>query len=325
MLTDRFNRVHDYLRISLTDNCNFRCSYCMPEENITLLPQAHLMQAGEIFDIAGTFVRLGVKKIRLTGGEPLVRKDFSDIVSGLSALNVKLTITTNGLLLDKYLDDLLRAGIRSVNISLDSLEKDKFRQITRRDAFDRVWSNILRCIAEGIHVKLNVVLQKGVNDGEINRFVELTRELPVHVRFIEFMPFHQNRWNSDKVITGAEAMAMIAPQYALYKLQDGKNDTDRKFGIMGHTGTLCFISTLTDSFCATCNRIRLTADGKLKNCLFGAEEFDVLGAHRKGEDISGVITAAIARKHQRLGGQFSDYREISPELLDNRSMIRIGG
>ncbi len=325
MLTDRFHRVHDYLRISLTDNCNFRCSYCMPEEQITLLPKAQLMQADEIFAIARTFADLGVKKIRLTGGEPMARKDFADILAGLSRLPVKLAMTTNGVMLDQYMANLQQAGLTSINISLDSLLPDKFRKITRRDAFARVWSNILGCIAAGMHVKLNVVMMKGVNDDEIAAFTELTRKLPVHVRFIEFMPFDQNRWDRGKVIGSAEVMEVVAQQYALYKLKDGKNDTDRKFGIMGHAGTLCFISTLTDSFCATCNRLRLTADGKMKNCLFGAEEFDVLAAFRSGADIAPVIRKAISRKHERLGGQFNDYRELQPGQLDNRSMIRIGG
>lgn len=325
MLKDRFNRVHDYLRISLTDNCNFRCTYCMPDENVALMPRAQLMQSGEIFDIAKTFVELGVKKIRLTGGEPLVRKDFSTIVSQLATLPVELVMTTNGLLLDQYLPTLQQCGMKSVNISLDTLQKDRFRQITQRDAFDRVWENILRCIDAGMRVKLNVVLMKDVNDDEVAGFLDITRELPVHVRFIEYMPFDQNGWNKDKVVGSDTVLKTLSEKYTLYKLQDGKNDTDKKFGIFGHKGTICFISTMTDSFCGTCNRIRLTADGKVKNCLFGAEEFDILGALRGGEDVTQIIRTAIDRKHARTGGQFTDYAHIQPEQLENRSMIKIGG
>lgn len=325
MLRDKFNRVHDYLRISLTDNCNFRCVYCMPDEKIQLMPKPNLMQCNEIFEIAKTFVDLGVKKIRLTGGEPLVRKDFSSIISKLSLLPVQLALTTNGLLLDRYMDDLIHSGLHSVNISIDSLQKEKFHKITQRNEFEKVYGNILLCIEKGFSVKLNVVLMKDINEDEIFDFIELTRHLPVHVRFIEFMPFHKNQWNKDKVVNNQMVLSEISDKYSLFKLEDRKNDTDKKFGIWGHAGTISFISTLTNSFCSTCNRIRLTADGKMKNCLFGTEEFDILGSFRAGENIIPLIEKAILRKHRQTGGQFEDYQTVKPELLENRSMIKIGG
>src|SRR5690606_32925394 len=166
---------------------------------------------------------------------------------------------------------------------------------------------------------------KGINDDEVFDFIDLTRDLPVHVRFIEFMPFYKNKWDKEKVVNNQEILSKISEKYSLFKLQDRKNDTDKKFGVWGHLGTVCFISTLTDSFCSTCNRIRLTADGKMKNCLFGTEEFDILGTFRRGENIIPLIEKAILRKHQKLGGQFNDYQNIQPELLENRSMIKIGG
>jgi len=297
----------------------------MPNEKVRLMPKPNLMQSDEIFKIAATFVNLGVKKIRLTGGEPLLRKDFPAIVSKLSSLPVQLTLTTNGVLIDRYIDDLIHSGFRSINISIDSLQREKFHQITRRDEFEKVYNNILLSIKKGFFVKLNVVLMNGINDEEVFDFIELTRHLPVHVRFIEFMPFHNNQWEKEKVVSNHLIREKIADKYSLFKLLDGKNDTDKKFGILGHSGTVCFISTLTDSFCSTCNRIRLTADGKMKNCLFGTEEFDILGTFRKGEDITPLIEKAILRKHQKLGGQFNDYQNIQPELLENRSMIKIGG
>jgi len=325
MLIDRYNRVHDYLRISLTDNCNFRCLYCMPEEKVSFLKQQKLMQPDEIFSIAKTMVNLGVKKIRLTGGEPLVRKDFGHIVSQLSLLPVQLGITTNGFFLDEYLDELASIPQLSLNISIDTLQKEKFKQITRRDGLEKVWNNIQACIQKGIHIKLNVVLMKNVNDDEIFDFVNLTKELPIHLRFIEFMPFAQNRWEKDKVISNQQVLASLGEQYPFFKLKDGKNDTDKKFGIFGHAGTICFISTLTDSFCGTCNRLRLTADGKIKNCLFGKDEFDILKALRNDEDISVLIQEAVDKKHEMLGGQFVDYTQLDATQLENRSMIRIGG
>lgn len=325
MLKDQYNRIHDYLRISITDNCNFRCTYCMPDEKISFLKQKFLMTPDEIFTISEIFTRLGVNKIRLTGGEPLIRKDFAEIIAKISLLPVKIGITTNGLLLDKYLDDIKKAGISSVNISIDSLKKEKFKEIVQRDYFEKVWENILLCVEQNIHVKLNVVLMKGINDNEITNFVNLTKNLPVHIRFIEFMPFSQNNWDKEKVISNETALKSIQENFSLFKLEDGKNDTDKKFGIFGHSGTVSFISTLSDSFCSTCNRLRITADGKMKNCLFGKDEFDIINGLRNGENIVPVIEKAVLKKHKKLGGQFDDYTALKPTDLQNRSMIKIGG
>lgn len=325
MLKDQYSRIHDYLRISITDNCNFRCIYCMPNERISFLKQKFLMTPDEIFTISKIFSQLGVKKIRLTGGEPLVRKDFGEIIKRLSLLPIKIGITTNGLLLDKYLDSIKKADISSVNISIDSLNKEKFNQIVQRNHFEKVWENILLCIKEGIHVKLNIVLMKGINDDEILNFVNLTKDLPIHVRFIEFMPFFQNNWDKDRVLSNDLVLNQIKDNFSLFKLTDGENDTDKKFGIFGHSGTISFISTLSDSFCSTCNRMRITADGKMKNCLFGKDEFDIIKPLRNGENIVSLIEMAIFKKHQKLGGQFEDYNSLKPEYLENRSMIKIGG
>ena len=189
ILEDKFGRQHTYLRISITERCNFRCTYCMPAEGILLSPKSHIMTKDEIFGIAKIFVDHGVTKIRLTGGEPLVRKDFLDIIEQLSTLNVELAISSNGVLLDRYLEDFKRLGIRKLNISLDTLNREQFKQITRRDEYNRVIKNIKKTIEEGFQVKLNYVAKKEDNLSEIIDFIELTREWPVEVRFIEFMPF----------------------------------------------------------------------------------------------------------------------------------------
>ncbi len=325
MLKDSFNRTHDYLRISLTDNCNFRCVYCMPNEKIKTLPKSHLIQSSEIFDIAKTFVDLGVKKIRFTGGEPLIRKDFKEILNQLSLLPVELCITTNGFLLDEYIQDFIQSGIRSVNISIDSLNAERFFKVTQRNAFSKVWNNILLAFENGLHVKLNVVLMKNFNEDEVFDFVNLTKDLPIHIRFIEFMPFDKNQWNKDRVVSNQDVLHEVQQAYSLFKLEDRKNDTDKKFGIFGHAGTISFISTLSDYFCGNCNRLRLTADGKMKNCLFGKDEFDLLKTFREGNDIMPIIQLAVQKKHAKLGGQFEDYQTIDPEKLSNRSMIKIGG
>jgi cyclic pyranopterin phosphate synthase len=263
MIIDSHNRIHNYLRISLTDNCNFRCFYCMPEEEYDFTPASRLMQVDEIVGLAKTFVDLGVNKIRLTGGEPLVRKDAAEIIMALSQLPVTLTITTNGTRLHEYADVLQYAKINSLNISLDTLQPEKFQLITRRDQFKTVYDNIQLMISKKFHVKINVVVMKGLNDAEINDFIEWTKDTPVHVRFIEFMPFTGNKWTSNKVFTLQQILKVIEEKYSYIPLTNEKNDTAKKYMVQGHAGTFAIISTMSANFCGDCNRMRLTADGKI--------------------------------------------------------------
>ncbi len=268
MLTDKFDRIHDYLRISLTDKCNLRCSYCnpvdLPKGYFTGLPR---MTAEEIDQIVSVFVKEGVKKIRLTGGEPLVRKDAQEIIERISKYPVKLAISTNGVLIDKYIDIFHRAGIRSVNVSLDSLKREKFFAITKRDEFNRILNNIYLLLRHDFHVKINVVVMKGMNDNELNDFVTWTKDFPLHVRFIEFMPFAGNEWSREKVFAYHQMLDQISTQYEFMKLHDSKHDTDKKYSVPGHQGSFAVISTMSQPFCGGCNRMRLTTDGKMKNCL----------------------------------------------------------
>lgn len=326
MIKDNYNRVHNYLRISLTDNCNLRCFYCMPDEDYDFAPASRLMQTHEIEALAKIFVQHGVNKIRLTGGEPLVRKDAGDIILALSKLPVKLTLTTNATRLHVFMDALKTAGIKSINISLDTLQSDKFNLITRKDQFKTVYDNIHMAIDAGIHVKVNTVIMKGLNDSEINDFIEWTKLTPVHVRFIEFMPFSGNRWTSNKVFTWKEMLQVIEANYSYIRLQDEEHDTAKKYIVPGHAGTFAVISTMSAPFCETCNRIRLTADGKLKNCLFSKEETDLLTALRNGEDVVPLIFDNVSKKAKELGGQFTaDFSHIEAAAIQNRSMITIGG
>ena len=326
MIVDKYNRVHDYLRISLTDNCNLRCFYCMPEEDYEFTPASRLMQCHEIEALSKIFVDLGVTKIRLTGGEPLVRKDAKEIILALSKLPVKLTLTTNATRLHDFSDTLAQAGIRSLNISLDTLQSDKFLLVTRRDQFKQVYDNIRLMIKKGFHVKVNMVVMKGLNENEINDFVEWTKHEPVHVRFIEFMPFTGNRWTSNKVFSYHEMLELIESKYEVIKLQDEKHDTAKKFQVPGHIGTFAVISTMSENFCGTCNRMRLTSDGKMKNCLFSRTETDLLTALRNGEDVVPLIHQSIRSKAKELGGQFTpDFEHLHAEDINNRSMITIGG
>ncbi len=326
MIKDSFGRVHNYLRISLTDNCNLRCFYCMPDEQYDFAPASKLMQPQEIETLAKLFVAEGVDKIRLTGGEPLVRKDAPDIIRRLAKLPIKLAITTNAVRIDEMLSEILDARFSQINISLDTLREDKFRKITHRDYFKRVRSNIDLLLAHSIYPKINVVMMKGLNDDEIADFVEWTRDTPIQVRFIEFMPFSGNKWSSNQVFTLQEILDQVAVNYRFDAIPGEANDTARHFQPEGHKGSFAVISTMSEPFCDTCNRMRLTADGKLKNCLFSKEETDLLTPLRKGEAILPLIQETIQRKARALGGQFSGlFSDIDPETIDNRSMITIGG
>lgn len=327
MLTDKFNRVHDYLRISLTDKCNLRCAYCNPID----LPKGYFkglprMTAEEIEQIISVFIKEGVKKIRLTGGEPLVRKDAQEIIERISKYPVELAISTNGVLVDRYIDVFKNAGIQSVNVSLDSLTREKFFAITKRDKFNRIMDNIYLLLRNDFRVKINVVVMKGINDDELNDFIAWTKHLPVHVRFIEFMPFAGNEWSHEKVFAYQEMLDTISTKYQFIKLQDAKNDTDKKYFVPGHDGTFAIISTMTQPFCGGCNRMRLTTDGKMKNCLFSKSEMDILGALRKGMDIAPLIKQCVWLKEEKLGGQFNTMDEkLDTSKINNRSMIHIGG
>ena len=326
MIRDSYNRIHNYLRISLTDNCNLRCFYCMPEEEYEFAPASKLMQKDEIEELAKIFVSLGVNKIRLTGGEPLVRKDAAEIIKALSKLPVKLTLTTNGSRLHEFVDILAESGVHSLNISLDTLQPERFQLITRRNQFERVFDDIQMLLKRDFHVKVNMVVMKGLNDSEINDFVEWTKREPVHVRFIEFMPFSGNRWASNKVVTMQQILDTISEKYEVERLQDEKHDTAKGYRVPGHLGTFAIISTMSANFCGDCNRIRLTADGKMKNCLFAEKETDLLTALRSGIDVVPLIHQNIRGKAKELGGQFTtDFEHLHPEEIHNRSMITIGG
>ncbi|UKN03199.1 GTP 3',8-cyclase MoaA [Paracrocinitomix mangrovi] len=324
-LIDNFGRSHDYLRISLLERCNLRCTYCMPEEGIPLRDKQLFMSQEELFDIVDTFVSLGVNKIRLTGGEPLIKKNFAQILAHLATLNVNLAITTNGILLDKYWNELKDSGLDTLNISLDTLIEERFNAITRRSYFERVLNNIEEAIARGFDVKVNVVLIKGTNEDEILDFIEFTKNRNVSVRFIEFMPFDGNQWDWSKTVSFKYIIDTVSEKYgsALQKLEDGENATARNYKIKDFKGSFGIISSVTNPFCDSCNRLRLTADGKIKNCLFSSEEIDLLNAHRNGQNLEDLILKSVKSKHaERAGLKSFDADDFSSE---NRSMVSIGG
>lgn len=329
ILTDDFGRKHNYLRISLLEKCNLRCTYCMPADGIELSPKASLMTADEIFSIAQTFVQNGVDKIRLTGGEPLLRKDFPEIASKLAALDVALSITTNGILIDRHIDTLKLYGITKINLSLDTLIASKFHSITLRNQFEKVVGNLHLLLNNDFKVKVNVVLMKGFNENEIVDFVKLTQYLPLSVRFIEFMPFAGNEWDRSKMISQNEILSELEknfPSKEIEKLEDEKNFTARTYRIKDFQGDFGIISSITNPFCDGCNRIRLTANGKIKNCLFSNAETDLLTPLRNGESITNLISESIKSKKKVRAGMVTLEEMDDPTLhFDNRSMIAIGG
>ncbi|MED6133136.1 GTP 3',8-cyclase, mitochondrial [Stylosanthes scabra] len=326
MLVDSFGRLHTYLRISLTERCNLRCQYCMPADGVELTPNAQLLSNAEILRLANLFVSSGVNKIRLTGGEPTVRKDIEDICLGLSKLKglETLTMTTNGITLARKLPRLKECGLSSVNISLDTLVPAKFEFMTRRKGHEKVMNSINAAVDLGYHpVKVNCVVMRGFNDDEICDFVDLTREKPINVRFIEFMPFDGNVWNVKKLVPYSEMMDTVIKHFpSIKRLQDHPTDTAKNFAIDGHQGRVSFITSMTEHFCAGCNRLRILADGNFKVCLFGPSEVSLRDPLRDGaedDELREIISAAVKRKKASHAGMF-DLAKTA-----NRPMIHIGG
>ncbi|KAK9878873.1 hypothetical protein WA026_003702 [Henosepilachna vigintioctopunctata] len=325
-LTDTFGRNHTYLRISLTERCNLRCQYCMPEDGVNLTEKSKLLSANEIIYIAKLFVDQGVDKIRLTGGEPTVRKDLPDIISELKSIRglKSVSMTTNGLVLTKKLVELQKSGLDALNISLDTLNSSKYEIITRRKGLERVLMGIDLALQLGYNpVKINCVVMKGFNNDEIIDFVRLTENKALDVRFIEYMPFSGNKWNVDKMVPYHEMLSEIKSVWPDFqKLENGPNDTSKAWTVPGHSGTVGFITSMSNMFCGTCNRLRVTADGNLKVCLFGNKEVSLRDAIRdrvKEEDLVNMISLAVKRKEEHHGGMMKLSR------MENRPMILIGG
>ncbi|MCE7061557.1 GTP 3',8-cyclase MoaA [Dyadobacter sp. CY343] len=326
-IIDTFGRKHTYLRISLTDKCNLRCTYCMPQEDMQFMPSKWLMQADEIRTLAEIFVEMGVEKIRLTGGEPLIRKDAHRIITELGQLPASLTLTTNAVFIDQFIPVLKESGVKSLNVSLDTLREDRFKAITKREHFGKTLGHIRLLLAQGFVVKINMVVMRGINDDEVNDFVRLTIDEPhLHVRFIEFMPFKGNQWDMSKIVSHADLLTQISTEFDFDAIQPEQNDTARRYHVNGAGGTFGVISTVTQPFCEGCNRIRLTADGKLKNCLFDTTEADLLTPLRQGKDVRELIHQHFYKKHFAHGGHagFSE-QQAKSEYETNREMIAIGG
>uniref|UniRef100_A0A4W3JQU0 Molybdenum cofactor biosynthesis protein 1 n=1 Tax=Callorhinchus milii TaxID=7868 RepID=A0A4W3JQU0_CALMI len=330
-LTDHFGRHHNYLRISLTEKCNLRCQYCMPEEGVKLTPRAQMLTVKEVVTLAGLFVKQGVDKVRLTGGEPLIRPDVVDIVAQLRKLEGLKTIgvTTNGINLVRLLPSLKEAGLNLLNISLDTLVPARFEFIVRRRGFHKVMEGINKAVEMGYNpVKVNCVVMRGMNEDELLDFVSLTEEKPLDVRFIEYMPFDGNRWNFKKLVSYQEMLDTIRQKWPdLQKLPSGTTDTAKAYKVPNFQGQIGFITSMSDHFCGSCNRLRITADGNLKVCLFGNAEVSLRDTLRSGaseEALLEIIGAAVGRKKKQHSGSFLSC-SFTLSLMKNRLMILIGG
>lgn len=306
-MKDSFNRKIDYLRISVTDRCNLRCIYCMPEEGIkNLLPHDEILSYEEILQIIKVATTIGISKIRITGGEPLLRKNIESFIERVSRVDgIKdIGITTNGVLLKKYAKVLHEAGLKRVNVSLDSLDQNKFRIITRLGSLKEVLEGIEEAQRVGLNpVKINVVVMRGINDDEIEKFAMWSMEVPYQIRFIEFMPIGHNNWKKELFISTEEIKNKIESTVgSLIPVQIKKSGPAEYFMLEGAKGLIGFISPLSTHICVRCNRLRLTPEGKLRLCLFSDKEIDLKGALRGGaseDEIRQILIKAVQLKPQR--------------------------
>jgi GTP 3',8-cyclase len=327
-LVDSWGREIKSVRVSVTDKCNFRCTYCMPAEGLEWLRRDEVLSFEEIARLVSILARLGVDEVRLTGGEPLVRRDLPVLVGMLAQVDGvrDLSLTTNGVLLDRLAGPLVDAGLRRVNVSLDSLDHVRFAELTRRDALDQV----LRGLEEAERypelrpIKVNAVAIKGFTEEEVPRLAALARRKPYVVRFIEFMPLDADEgWRDDQVLTGAEIRALIEAEHGpLVELPAKASSTARRYAFADESGEVGFVNPVSEPFCSTCDRIRLTADGQLRTCLFSRREWDLKTPMRDGasdDELVALLRNAVAHKELK-------HRINEPGFVRaSRSMSQIGG
>jgi len=325
-IRDTFDRVIDYLRISITDRCNLRCVYCMPSGGVNLLRHEDILRYEELTRIVRVAASLGVRKVRITGGEPLARRNVAYLIRSIRAINgiEDISLTTNGLLLAKLVPELAAAGLSRVNVSIDSLQHDRYAEITRGGSLELVLQGIQLAADYGLRpVKINVVPIRGINDDEIEAFARLTLETPYHVRFIEFMPAGTNDlWSADRVVTTQEIISRVEKIATLTPVKVRRDGPARYFSFADAPGVLGFISPVSHHFCSSCNRLRLTADGKLRPCLFSETEIDIRAALRNGapdEELERLLRIAVEVKPRE---RSFDKR---PEMIRRRPMSAIGG
>ncbi|MDI6890184.1 MAG: GTP 3',8-cyclase MoaA [Thermodesulfovibrionales bacterium] len=332
---DNYQRIINYLRVSITDRCNLRCIYCMPSEGLTPIEHKEILRYEEIVRIVRIAAGIGVRKVRITGGEPLVRKNATYLIASIRNIGgiEDLSLTTNGILLEQYAKELAEAGLERVNISLDSLRPDRYREITRGGDINSVLRGIEAAEKAGLRpIKINMVPIRGLNSDEIGEFAKMTLKVPYQVRFIEFMPFGtEDMWRPEKFISADEIKSIAERIGPLTPAKLGKSGPARYFRFDGASGVVGFISPLSNHFCGECNRLRLTADGKLRPCLFSETEIDLKPALRGGapdDEIRRLIKLSIEVKPEghNIRIQNTELRSLIKNKDDRRrQMSRIGG
>jgi GTP 3',8-cyclase len=327
-LTDSWGRAIESVRVSVTDKCNFRCTYCMPAEGLEWLRRDEILSFEEIVRLARVLAAMGVSEVRLTGGEPLVRRDLPQLVEMLARVPGvdDLSLTTNGVLLDRLAAPLVEAGLRRLNVSLDSLSHVRFTELTRRDALDQVLRGLEAAEAhpELRPIKVNCVAIKGFTEEEVPALCELARRKPYVVRFIEFMPLDADQaWRDDQVLTGAEIRAIVEEHYGpLVQVPAKASSTAQRFRFSDGKGELGFVNPVSEPFCSSCDRIRVTADGQLRTCLFSRREWDLKTPLRDGsndEQLAAAIRWAV--RHKELKHRINEAGFVRA----SRSMSQIGG
>lgn len=329
MLVDNHGREISYVRLAVTDRCNLRCFYCMPEEGIRYLPKKDLLSFEEITRLMSILAPLGVSKVRFTGGEPFVRKDFMDLVKQVSAIEgvTDVHLTTNGVLTAPYVGQLKEAGVKSVNLSLDTLDRERFKAITRRDEFVNVMDTLNLLVEAGFKVKINAVVMEGKNTDDIIPLVQLTRDQNIDVRFIEEMPFNGEgshypvlTWTYRKILDYIKA---TFPD--IDKLKDEPNSTSYNYRIKGHLGSIGVIAAFSRTFCGTCNRIRVTAQGTLKTCLYDNGVLNIRDLMRKGQSDEQIRQELLTAFSSRAKDGFEAEKNRGTGVGVSESMSTIGG
>lgn len=326
-LQDSYGRTIGDLRISVTDRCNFRCRYCIPNERVEWLPSDSLLSDGELERVVRLFASFGVRKLRVTGGEPLLRPRIAELIARFHEIAGidDIALTTNARLLGSHVEDLRRAGLRRINISLDSLQREKFRQMTRRDDFVAVLEAIKLAQASGFdEVKINAVIIRGINDDEIVDFATFARATGLQVRFIEFMPLDSGHlWSVDQVVRGAEIIARLRESFELVPVvARHAAETAKRFRFVDGAGEIGVITSVSAPFCGHCNRVRVTSDGQLRTCLFSNREHDLRSLMRSGasdDELAAFVAAAVWKKEA--GHRIGEHDFVQPA----RTMSFIGG
>ncbi|MHC2995830.1 MAG: GTP 3',8-cyclase MoaA [Candidatus Atribacteria bacterium] len=335
-LVDSFGRKITYLRVSITDRCNYRCTYCKPEEQFKFIPHEEILRYEEIVEIVEEAVDLGITKVRITGGEPLVRKGIVDFIKKLKRIEKleDISLTTNGCFLAGYAEELKAAGLNRVNISLDSLQKNKYRKVTRGGNLERVLKGIDSALKVGLFpIKINTVLIRGINDDEVEDFVRLTLERPLNIRFIELMPSGEKVTDNckGKFISVLEIKESLAKKYSFNSINTSSDNGPAKYyEIEGGKGTIGFITALSQHFCQSCNRIRLTSDGKIRPCLFSNQEIDLKKAIREVENTENkqILRRKAIRDKIEMAVKLKPKGHKIKEGISNKisfKMSRIGG